>query len=198
MKSVKNILRLIGSVIVVISFTSCSSVKVYSDKDPDVDFTKYRSFEYYGWADKSDQMLNDIDKRRIEAAFANELYSRGLGVVAKDGELVIALHIVVEQRQETTAQTVNTGMGYGGGYGGYYGYGPGYGWGAGHSTTYVTTQNYNVGTLIISVYDKAEEKLIWESTANKQIESDPKKREKNIPYVVAQMMKEYPVPAPKE
>ena len=166
---------------------SCSTIKVHTDLDSTVDFTKYKSFEYYGWADGSDKILNDLDKRRIESAFADELYKRGLGVVGKDGDMVIALYIVTEQKTQTTATTTHMG-----GYGGYYGYGPGYGYGSGYSSTYVNTYDYEVGTLIISVYDKAEERLIWESTGSGEI-NDPGKREKSIPHVIAKIMKDYPV-----
>jgi len=194
--SYKVILKLFGAVVILLSIASCSSVKYHTDVDGSVDFTQYKSFEYYGWSDSSDRMLNDLDKRRIESAFADEFYKRGLGVVGKDGDLVIALYIVVEQKQQTTATTTGMG-GYGGygygGYGGYYGYGPGYGWGAGYSSTYVNTYEYAVGTLIVSVYDKAKEQLVWESTGSGEIKEDPKNRDKSIPLVVSKMMKEYPV-----
>lgn len=189
--------KLLGVATVFLMITSCSTVKVQSDVDSSVDFTQYKTFEYYGWAEESDKLLNDMDKRRIESAFADEFYKRGLGVVGKDGELVIALYIVVQDKQQTTATTTNMGGGYGG-YGGYYGYGPGYGWGGGYSTTQVNTYDYQVGTLVVSVFDKAKEQLIWESTANKEIDQNTKNREKTIRYVVEKMMKEYPVPAPKE
>ena len=176
---------------------SCSSsIKVHTDLDSSVDFSQYKNFEYYGWADGSDKILNDLDKKRIENAFADELYKRGMGYVAKGGDMIIALYIVTEQKTQTTATTTGMGGGYGG-YGGYYGYGPGYGWGGGYSTTHVSTYDYKVGTLVISMYDKAKEQLIWESSGSGEI-SDPGKREKSIPYVVAKIMREYPVPIPKE
>jgi hypothetical protein len=187
---------LAATLLILIGFSSCESVKVVADYDQTVDFTKYRTFEYYGWDENSEKILNDLDKRRIESSFADEFYKRGLGVVGKDGDLIIALHIVVEQKQQQTATTTGTGGYYG--HGGYYGYGPGYGWGTGYSTTTVRTYNYAVGTLIVSVYDKAEERLIWEGSAHKEIESDPKKRDKNIPYVVGRIMKKYPVPPQEE
>jgi len=175
-KLLNSSLLVVGMVFIL---ASCSTIKVHTDLDSTVDFTKYKSFEYYGWADGSDKILNDLDKRRIESAFADELYKRGLGVVGKDGDMVIALYIVTEQKTQTTATTTHMG-----GYGGYYGYGPGYGYGSGYSSTYVNTYDYEVGTLIISVYDKAEERLIWESTGSGEI-NDPGKRDK--------IMKDYPV-----
>ena len=190
-----NVKNVIGIIMLALAFASCSTVKVHTDLDSSVDFSKYKNFEYYGWADGSDKILNDLDKRRIEKAFADELYKRGMGYVAKDGDMVIALYIVTETKTQTTATTTSMGGGYGG-YGGYYGYGPGYGWGAGHSTTQVSSYDYQVGTLVISMYDAAKKQLIWESSASGEL-SDPGKREKSIPYVVSKIMKDYPVPIPK-
>lgn len=195
--SYKVIIKLLGALIILLSIVSCSSVKIQTDVDSSVDFSQFKTFEYSGWADKSDQILNDIDKKRIESAFADEFYKRGLGVVAKDGQLIVALHIVVEQKQQTTATTTGMGGGYGG-YGGYYGYGPGYGWGGGFSTTQINTYDYRVGTLMVSVYDKANKQLIWQSSASGEIVENPQEREKRIPVIVAKIMKDYPVPIPKE
>ncbi len=87
-------------------------------------------------------------------------------------------------------------MGHGG-YGGYYGYGPGWGWGSGMgmsmSTTTVQEYNYTVGTLVIDVYDKEDEKLIWESIGTGTVNDNPQKRNKNRPKTIAQIMAQYPV-----
>ena len=103
---------------------SCSSVKVYSDKDATVDFTQYKTLEYYGWADNSDRILNDLDRDRIEKAFGAEFRSRGIEPIESDADLIVTLYIVAEQKTQTTAHTSGTGGGYGGyggGYGGLYG-----------------------------------------------------------------------------
>ena len=69
----------------------------------------------------------------------------------------------------------------------------------GHATTTVSTYDYTVGTLVVSVYDAQEERLIWESFGSGTINDNPQKREKNIPYAVAQIMATYPVkPLPKK
>jgi hypothetical protein len=51
---------------------ACSSLTVKSDYDKEADFTKYKTFEYYGWAEDSDKILNRFDKERIENAFGEE------------------------------------------------------------------------------------------------------------------------------
>jgi hypothetical protein len=190
----KSITLLLISGLLMLFFSSCSSLKVTADYDQSVDFTQYKTFEYYGWAKESDKLLNDLDKKRIEDAFANEFYKRGLTYVESGGDLVVTLFIVVEEKTQTTANTSH----YGGYYGGYYGYGPGYGWGPSYSSTTVSTYDYQVGTLVCDVFDKQKEQLIWEGIASKTIDDNPQKREKNIPYAVAALMKKYPVPPVEE
>ena len=174
-------------------FFSCSGIKVTADYDKSVDFSRYKTFEYYGWAQESDKLLNDLDKKRIEDAFANEFYKRGLSYVESGGDMVVTLFIVIEQKTQQTAHTTHMGGGYGGYYGGYYGYGPGYGWGPSYSTTTVSTYDYAVGTLVCDVFDKSKEQLIWEGIGSKTIDENPQTRDKNIPRSVAKIMTHYPV-----
>ncbi len=177
-----------------ILLSSCSSLKVYSDVDSTVDFSKYKTLEYYGWAEESDKLLTTLDKDRIENAFGTEFEKRGFEVVKSGGDMIVTLFIVVEQKKGATATTSHMGMGMGGGYGGFYGYGPGYGWGGGHSTTSIQEYNYNVGTLICDVFDKKDEKLIWEGIGTGEINENPKNRDKNVPKTVQAIMSKFPVP----
>lgn len=180
--------------VVALFLAGCSSIKVTSDYDHSVDFTQYKTYSYYGWANNSDQILNQLDKDRIEKTFAKEFDNRGMTYTKEGGELVVALYIVTQQKQETAATTTGFGGGpyYGGGY---YGYGPGWGWGGGFSTTSYHTYDYTVGTLICDVFDAKEQKLIWEGTGQKTVDSDPGTRDETIPKAVEAIMAQYPVPA---
>jgi ABC-type glycerol-3-phosphate transport system substrate-binding protein len=175
-----------------IVLSGCSGIKVVSDFDPTVDFTQYKTFEYYGWLEESDKLLNDLDKRRIESAFGAEFEARGLKYVEEGGDIVVGLFIVAQQKTQTTATTTSMG-GYGGGYGGYYGYGPGWGWGGGHSTTTYSEYDYVEGTLVCDIYDKTKEQLVWEGIGTATIKENPKNREESIPAAVKKIMAEYPV-----
>ena len=186
----KQILALI--VLGLMIFGACSSLSVTSDYDKTVDFTKFKTYSYYGWADKSDKLLSPFDKERLEKAFGDEFIKRGLTYVKEGGDITVALFIQTEQKQQTTATTTGMGGMYGG-YGGYYGYGPGWGWGGGMSTTSINTYDYTVGTLVCDVFDTKEQKLIWEGTGSGEINENPQNREKSIPNTVAQIMAQYPV-----
>ncbi len=186
---------LLGFLITVV-ISSCSSIKVVSDMDQTVDFTKFKTFEYYGWAEESDKLLNRFDKERIEGAFGDEFRKRGMTYTESGGDVIITLFIVTEQKTKTTATTTGMGGMYGG-YGGYYGYGPGYGWGGGMSTTTYSDYDYAVGTLVIDMYDAKKKQLIWEASGSGTIKENPKGREERIKNVAMLIMKKYPVPATK-
>ncbi len=181
---------------VAVLFSSCSSIKVVSDYDKTVDFTKYKTLQYYGWAKNSDQLLNRFDKERIEKAFADEFKKRGVEVVKDNADIIVALYIVTENKTEKTATTTHMGGGYGGGYGwGYsrWGYGPAWGWGGGTSYTTVSEDDYTVGTLVVAVYDAKEKKLVWQSIGKKTLSENTNNREDRIQKGVAKIMSKYPV-----
>ena len=168
---------------------SCSSLKITSDQDDTVDFSKYKDFYYLGWAEESDKMLNDLEKRRIEAAFRDEFTKRGIEFVNQsEADAAVSLFIVVDQKTSTTAYTNH----YGG-----YGYGgrmyPGWGWGGGFSSTTYSENDYLVGTLVVDVFDVNTKELVWQGVASKTISENPQQREKNIPRVAKALMSKYPV-----
>lgn len=184
----------------IIFLGACSSIKVTSDYDKEADFSKYKTFEYYGWTEESDKILNRFQKERIENAFGNEFEKRGLKYVKDGGDMVVSLYIVVDKKTSTTAYTNHYGGGYGyGGMGWYGGYRMGYGgMGMGTSTTTYSENDYLEGTLVVDVFDKAEKKMIWQSVGQKTIEENPKKAEKNTPKVAAAIMKPFPIKPIKE
>ncbi len=178
--------------IAIVLFASCSSNSVVTDVDKSVDFTQFKTLTYHGWADHSDKLLTDLDKRRIENAFQDEFAKRGVTVVPEGGDILVTLFIVTQEKTETTANTTNMGGMYGG-YGGYYGYGPGWGYGTGMSTTTYSQHDYLVGTLAVSVYNPKTEKLIWEGIAKGTIKENPKGREERVNAAAKKIMYSYPV-----
>lgn len=185
--------KLIHLAAVALILTSCSSTKVVSDYDKSIDFSQFETFEYYGWAEESDKILNRFDRDRIEQAFGDEFAARSLKYVEEGGDLVVVLFIVVEQKTQKTASTTHSGGAHGGYYGGYYGYGPGYNWGPSYSTTTVSEYDYQVGTLVCDVFDAESKTLIWEGIGTKTIDENPDTRDKNIPKAVKAIMAQYPV-----
>jgi hypothetical protein len=179
---------------------SCNPLTVLNDVDRSVDFSQYKTVEFYGWTD-GNVFGNNFTKQLIENAIQKEFKRRGIKTVEKgEGDIIISLYSVTEKRTETYTQTnasyAGGGRLYGGfGYGGYYGYGPGYGWGPSYVYTSATTgtKEYNDGTLIISAYDAKKEVLIWETVAMKTINKTSQTPEKDINILIKKIMTTYPV-----
>ena len=184
--------------IALLVFSSCSSVKFTADYDGDVDFTKFKTLSYYGWTEESDKILNKFEKERIEKAFGDEFEKRGFTLAERDGDIIVSLFIVVDQKKGATAYTNHYGGGGPYGYYGGYGYGAGWGWGMGYSSTSYSEYDYYVGTLVCDIFDSKTKKLIWQGVVTGEIDDNPKTREKNTPRVVKELMKKYPVAVPKK
>ena len=184
--------------IALLVFSSCSSVKFTADYDGDVDFTKFKTLSYYGWTEESDKILNKFEKERIEKAFGDEFEKRGFTLAERDGDIIVSLFIVVDQKKGATAYTNHYGGGGPYGYYGGYGYGAGWGWGMGYSSTSYSEYDYYVGTLVCDIFDSKTKKLIWQGVVTGEIDDNPKTRERNTPRVVKELMKKYPVAVPKK
>jgi len=173
-------------IILVIVISGCSSIKITADYDGSAGFETFKTYSYYGWAKESDKILNDLEKRRIETAFAEEFDKRGMQLVPDNGDVVVSLYIVVDQKTGVTAYNNHYGMGG-------YGYGPGWGWGMGYTTTSYHEYDYYVGALVCDVFDARSKQLVWQGVASGEIKENPKLRERNIPLVIKEIMKKYPV-----
>ena len=61
----------------ILILSNCSSIRVYSDFDNDIDFSNYKTFAYFRpEIDKVD--ISDLDKRRILRALDIEMNLKGL------------------------------------------------------------------------------------------------------------------------
>ena len=192
----KKIIKLsIIGVLAILWFSGCSTMKVISDKDSSEDFTQFKTFEFMGWADNSDQALTRFDKERIEEAFRAEAEIRGLSPAKKDGDIIVTLFVTGEMKTQKSATTTTTGMAMapmGRGM-----RGPGWGWGAGmtmsQSHTVINETNYLVGTLMLEIFDRKDKELIFQAMGTKTIEENPEKRARQIPKMVGAIMQQYPV-----
>ena len=177
-----------GAFMIMLLIAQTSIAQVKSDYDKEADFSKYKTYTFAGWQENSDKILNEFDKKRILDALRSEFSNKGMEVVESDGDAIITLFIVVNQKTSTTAYTdFNGGMGYGGRWG--WGYG---GMGMGSATTTYTESDYKEGTLVVDMYDSTEKQLIWQGVITSTVTENPKKREKTIPKKIRKLMKKYP------
>jgi hypothetical protein len=186
----KNILLIF---IFLLFLASCSSLKVYTDSDKTVDFSQFKTFSLYPWDYKHGYQINDYDKGTILNAIKTEMSAKGYKFQKEGGDLVISIFITLDNKTSYTAYTDHYGgwAGFGGGWG-YSGFGYGYGYGPGFSTTTVTENNYQEGTLIIDIFNAADKKLIWQGIGSKEVQTDLDKRDQQLPKNVAKILANFP------
>ena len=176
-----------GIVLVMLFFTNQVFSQITTDYDKSVDFTKFKTFNFIGWADNSDEQITGLDKDRIIAAFVHEFQSRNLVNDSINPDMAVSLYVVVKNKTSVTAYSnYYGGMGYGRSFG--YGYG-----GAGYGSTNYSTREYREGTIIIDFFDEKEKSLIWEGILKKEVKEKAKKREKTIPENIRKLMYKFPI-----
>lgn len=169
--------------LVAVVAASCSSVNVGYDYDKQADFTKYKTYAFS--EDALNLPIEQLNRDRILKAVENELAAKGF---SKSDNPDVLIDLQVKAKTETEATATNTGAGM---YGGRYGFAGGYGYGG---TTYVSYNEYTVGSLFINMVDKTSEKIVWQGRGSKTIDEDasPEKRENSINSGVKLIFAQYP------
>jgi len=190
-------IRLLSILTVAVVITGCSSLKITYNMDTTVDFSKYKTYSYYGW-DTASTHINKFYQNKIEYAFADELGKRGLSYdPMEQGDMVISLFLAVDKEESVTAYNnnynygpYNPAWGWGYGYGGYYASPYIYG-----NVTYEENTYYN-GTLVCDIFDRQTKKLIWQGVVSKAI--DPSEHGKYIGKTISRLMMKFPIKEIKE
>ncbi|HLH29804.1 MAG TPA: DUF4136 domain-containing protein [Terriglobia bacterium] len=148
--------------------------KVTTDYDHAADFTKYRTFSWI----KEPNTRNPLMKQRIVGFINIQLNNKELRMVTNGGDLGIAAHAATHE--EKTLETF---------YNGYPGWRWHGGWGGG---TMTTVETYEVGTLVIDLFDNTTKQVIWRGVASDTISDNPEKNTKELQKVIAEMFKQFP------
>ena len=163
---------------ILFALMACSTVKVSSDYDRTVDFSKYKTYAFT--ADTLSKAIGQLNRDRVLQAFESEAAVKGLTKSATP-DLFVNIHIKGDEVVTATANTMGAGPW-------------GYRYGGGFGTTQITYDSYTQGTMFISFLDSKSGKLVWQGIGTKAIEdkASPEQREKNINYAVNQIMMNYP------
>lgn len=158
-----------------LGLTSCSPFNVRSDYAETANFSNYRTYKLR----IDDLKLNDIDKDRVLNEVSKQLQMKGLSV-SETPDLIV--NVKANHKKITDVQR-NSPYGM-------YGWGGTFGWGVGMSRTW--TSNYNEGALILDLIDARSQKLVWQGIGSGISVDSPRSKQKQIPAIVAEIMKNYP------
>src|ERR1700719_1053690 len=175
MKLQRMVLILMGVMFVFAGRLSAQQVK--TDYDHNANFTQYKT---YSWEQVKTKDPLFVD--RIKSAVNAALTSKGWTEVPSGGDVSI---IAIQTTQDQ--QTLNTF---------YDGFGGGWGWrrfgGGGFGDATTTTETYQVGTLVIDLFDTKTKQLIWRGSSSDTLSNNSDKNIKNLDKGVEKMFKQFP------
>ncbi len=165
-------IRFLLSFAVLLALTSVAfSREIKVDYDHHANFSQYKT---YSWGKVETQ--NPLWDDRIKEAVDQELAKKGWTEVASGGDVTVMA--IGTTRDQPTLQTFYDGF-------------PGWRWGGfGEATTWV--EHYEVGTLIIDMFDSRDKKLIWRGSASDTLPDKPDKAMKDLQKSVDKMFDHFP------
>lgn len=166
------LLLLMASLVIV----SCSPYKITSDYDQNTSFGQYKTFTLR----VDDLKLNDIDQSIVMNEITKQMMAKGFQQSSTPDFIINlkASHKRIQDIQQSSPY-------YGG-----FGWGGPWGWGFGMNRTWA--YEYNQGTLIFDIIDTKTNKLVWQGIGAGINVDSPKSKQKQIPEIIAEILKNYP------
>jgi hypothetical protein len=135
----------------------------------------FKQIKTYSWAKL--HTADPITDNRVKEAIDQELAAKGWSQLSSGGDVAL---VVVEQ---TSVREQYDSL--------YNGFG-GRRWGGGMVDETTTVDNYEVGTLIVCMFDGNSKQLIWRGTASGDVSDNAQKKIKSLAKVVQKMFKNFP------
>ena len=170
-------MRSILTFILIILATSCAPIYVNYDFEKDVDFSQYKSYNYYS---NMEAGLSELDTKRFLNILDDELKLKGF-VLSETPDFYI--NIKSDEYQEPQRSSVGVGIGTGG-----------RNFGGGVSVGIPIGQNSINRQIIIDFVDESKNGLFWQAVTetNYNPKSTPEKREEHFKLLVNKVLKGYP------
>ena len=177
----KNTLKLLPAILLLMVVSSCTSVRVASDYDKNANFNDYKTFAFFKTGiDKAE--ISDLDKRRILRAIEAELLAKGF-TKSENPDMLVSLFTKSREK----VNIYNNGWGP---YGYGWGWSPWYWGGYGYGGTSVSTSTE--GVLYIDLIDAKKKELVWQGMGTGYLSKIMEKKEERIKEFVSKIMEKYP------
>ncbi|MET0718869.1 MAG: DUF4136 domain-containing protein [Pseudoxanthomonas sp.] len=157
-------MKLYPTLLFALALGACASTPtVHTDVASGASFSSYKT---YTWAMKPEGASPLVQQRIVDGVDAR-LRAKGW-TEAPNGDVSIAAHIATSQKQ--TLDTFYTGTGMGG-----WGWRGAWGGGMAMGSASTTVRTYDVGTLIVDMFDTKTQQAVWRGTASGTVPSSPDK-----------------------
>jgi hypothetical protein len=156
---------------------SANAQKVSVDYNHQVNFSNYKT---YVWIHRPRYRLDPLMEQRAVDAINAALTANGWREVPAGADVAVAAHFAT--RRERTLETFYDG--FGGGW--HWHFGPGFG------TAVTTVQTYEIGALVVDLFDAQTKDLIWRGVATDTLSQNPQKDTKKLEKAVDKLFSRFP------
>jgi Domain of unknown function (DUF4136) len=156
---------------------SAKAQKTYIDYDHHVNFSDYKT---YTWIHKPHYGPDPIMDQRAVNAINEALVAKGWREAQDNADVAVSAHFAT--REQHNLETFYDG--FGGGWG--WRFGPGFG------TAITTEQPYEVGTVVVDLFDAHTKQLIWRGVATDTLSDKANKDTKKLEKAVDKLFKDFP------
>ncbi len=172
------------------------AVKVYIDYDKDYDRSQIKTYAWKKTENTSVAKADPLLHSRIVSGIEHYLTLGGLAEAESDPDIYVTYHGSSKEELSVNTSSIGVGVGYpaGWGYGRYGGYGGYYGsyYGGVYGGTTTSVTSYQIGTLVIDVWDAKTNTMIWRGMAADIVLTDnPGKMAHKIDKALQKMMKKW-------
>ena len=151
--------------------------------DPDYDFEAVQTFAWQSTPETSLENVDPFMHTRVVTAIEYRLARAGWTEVTVNPDVYVTYHTQTHDRVRLQSNSYGYGFGgYGMGGWGYYGYGP-----AGPVTTTTRVIEYEEGTLVVDVWDRASDTLVFRGSVTRVFSESPQKAEKQVDKAIEKM-----------
>jgi hypothetical protein len=152
--------------------------KITTDFDPRANFSQYKTFT---WIRPPKVEMDPFMEQRLVEAINAALTAKGWQPATEGADVGIVAHVATRERH--TLETFYNG--FGGGWGWHH-------WGVGFGEAYTTDHPYEVGTLVVDMFDSHTKQLIWRGVVTETFSEKPHKDTKKLNKDVEKLFKGFP------
>jgi len=170
-------MKMLLALVVSLFLVGCATTPdVSTDSDPSADFSSYRTFKWL----QPPQGPSPLQQKRIMDGVGKQLRAKGW-TEAEDPDIYLVAHVATRQKQDI--DTFYSGPVYAG-----WGL---RGWGA-VGTANTTVRTYDVGTLVVDMFDARTKQAVWRGSASATIPESQDKVDERVQAGIAKMFEGFP------
>ncbi len=168
--------RLLGAFLF-LTIVSCAPIYVNYDYDKAIDFSKYKTYQYFGDMDTG---MNELDTKRLLDAMDKKLAANGF-LISETPDFLI--DIKTTEFRNAPQESVGVGVGGGGG-----------NVGGGISIGLPIGQSKMTRQIVFDFVDAENKKLFWQakSESGYNPRAEPAKREERFAAILEKVFKKFP------